>query len=118
MPQLFAPSSNRWTGWPVRSAARDGAHDGELQKAWVNNTPSAATLSNTGVRTTLSPQAPAWGHAQLSAIARRILGRVLTGLSAAADVLVIPANSKQVIPQRWRREGWRLAVMAVCIAVL
>ena len=35
--------------WPVRSAARDGVHDGAATKNWVNRVPSRAMRSKIGV---------------------------------------------------------------------
>ena len=45
---------------PVTMHERVGEHDGTGQKAFVNRMPSRQTRSNTGVRTTGSPFAPAW----------------------------------------------------------
>jgi hypothetical protein len=51
----------------------------------VNNIPSRATRSNTGVLMTLSPYTPAWGQAQSSAKQKRMFGRVFVVESLAAE---------------------------------
>ena len=75
MPYSTPASPTDQMGRPVNTALREGVHDGEAQKEFVNRAPSRATLSNAGVLTTLSPYAPVWGKDISSAITKRILGR-------------------------------------------
>src|SRR2546428_12989554 len=114
-PYKFAPCSSRWGVWPVSIAARDADPEGEAQKAWVNRTPSRAARSRLGVRTALSPYAPACGQDQLSARQSKMLGgwaaRAAPSAAPAGETRQSKASAKPSAEQRWLKEGnFRMSV--------
>src|SRR5688572_24456802 len=88
--------------------ARDGVHDGAMQKEWVKSIPCDATRSNVGVFTALSPYAPAWPNDQSSAMQNTMFGRSSRFWRMANDCLakaVAAAEAPATFMKRRRERG-------------